>query len=62
MAEVDPETLLEWLQMGQGNLQYYFPNCSGFFHGQNICPNLFPHTNFITELPLIINEEQKKSV
>ena len=23
MAEVDPETLLEWLQMGQGNLQYY---------------------------------------
>ena len=37
----------------------FFPNCS-FFHGQNICPNLFLSTNFITKIPLIIIEEQKK--
>ena len=24
MAEVDPETLLEWLQMGQGKENFYF--------------------------------------
>ena len=37
-----------------------FPNCSGFFRGQNIYPNFFPNTISIAKLPLIINEEQKK--
>ena len=37
-----------------------FPNCSGFFHGQIICRNLFLNTNLITKIPLIIIEEQKK--
>ena len=38
---------------------FLFPNCSGFFHGQNICLNPFLNNNFITKIPLIIIEEQK---
>ena len=30
------------------------PNYSGFFHGQNNCPNLFLNSDFITKILLII--------